>query len=53
MGVSGLAYFTESEPEKWEMMNLSQQISREKNVELKETLEDMDEFFELNEFEEE
>lgn len=39
-----LSYNMECEPEDWEMIHLSQLISREKNLELKEALEDLDEF---------
>jgi len=40
-----LSYTMECEPEEWEMIELEKLISREKNPELKEALEDMDEFF--------
>ena len=40
-----LSYTMECEPEDWEMLELERLISREKNLELKEALEDMDEFF--------
>lgn len=39
-----LSYSMECEPEEWEMIELSKLISREKNPELKEALEDLDEF---------
>lgn len=40
-----LSYTMECEPEEWEMIELEKLISRENNPELKEALEDMDEFF--------
>ena len=40
-----LSYTMECEPEEWEMIELERIISREKNPQLKEALEDMDEFF--------
>lgn len=40
-----LSYTMECEPDDWEMIKLEQLISRERNKELKEALEDMDEFF--------
>ena len=39
-----LSYSMECEPEEWEMVHLSKLISKEKNSELKEALEDLDEF---------
>ena len=39
-----LSYRMDCEPEEWEMMHLAQLISREKNPELQEALEDLDEF---------
>lgn len=40
-----LSYDMECEPEDWEMVELEKLIFREKNMELKEALEDLDEFF--------
>lgn len=40
-----LSYTMECEPEEYEMIQLEKLITREKNPELKEALEDMDEFF--------
>lgn len=40
-----LSYTMECEPEEYEMIQLEKLIAREKNPELKEALEDMDEFF--------
>lgn len=40
-----LSYTMECEPEEWEMIELERIIYREKNPQLKEALEDMDEFF--------
>ncbi|MEG1799690.1 MAG: hypothetical protein RR214_05840 [Synergistaceae bacterium] len=39
-----LSYTMESEPEDWQMMYLSQLISKERNSELKEALEDLDQY---------
>ena len=39
-----LSYTMDCEPEEWEMMHLAQLISREKNPELQEALEDLDEY---------
>lgn len=39
-----LSYTMECEPEEWEMLHLSELISREKNPELQEALEDLNEF---------
>lgn len=40
-----LSYTMECEPEEYEMIQLEKLIAREKNPELKEALEDMNEFF--------
>lgn len=40
-----LSYTMECEPEEYEMIQLEKLIAREKNLELKEALEDLDEFF--------
>ncbi len=40
-----LSYTMECEPEEYEMIQLEKLIAREKDPELKEALEDMDEFF--------
>ena len=39
-----LSYEVACEPEHWQLMHLSQLISREKNLELRDALEDLDEF---------
>ncbi|MBE5825245.1 MAG: hypothetical protein E7307_01275 [Butyrivibrio sp.] len=39
-----LSYNMECEPEDWEALQLEQYINREKSPELKEALEDLDEF---------
>ena len=39
-----LSYTLESEPEDWEAIQLEKYISQERNPELKEALEDLDEF---------
>lgn len=40
-----LSYNMECEPGDWEMIELEKLISREKNLELKEAMEDLDDFF--------
>ena len=40
-----LSYTMECEPEEYEMIQLEKLIAREKNLELKEALEDLDKFF--------
>ena len=39
-----MSYDVACEPASWQLMQLSQLISREKNLELREALEDLDEF---------
>lgn len=39
-----LSYDVACEPETWQLMQLSQLLSREKNAELRQALEDLDEF---------
>ncbi len=40
----GLSYDMECEPEEWEALQLERYINQEKNLELREALEDLDEF---------
>jgi hypothetical protein len=39
-----MSYDITCEPESWQLMHLSQLISRERNPELREALEELDEF---------
>ena len=39
-----MSYDVECAPDSWQLMHLSQLISRERNPELREALEDLDEF---------
>lgn len=42
-----MSYYLECEPEPWQLMHLSQLVSRERNPELRETLEDLDDFMNI------